>query len=42
MILQLKMIVLRSSEGEISSEQVSVMFLSAGMEDRGLIPMRTG
>ena len=42
LIVQLKTILSTSSVGDTSTEQVRVMFVLAGIEDSGLIPMRTG
>ena len=42
LIVQLKTILFTSSVGDTSTEQVRVMFVLAGIEDSGLIPMRTG
>ena len=42
LIVQLKTILSVSSVGDTSTEQVRVMFVLAGNDDSGLIPMRTG
>ena len=42
LIVQLKIVLSTSSVGDTSTEQVRVMFVLAGIEDSGLIPMRIG